>query len=118
MSAKFIYSLDFIIKTELTPQFEYSFGKVIEAHVNHEKGLGKKMQFFRSFADEKDIISIKVPMESLCEMDLWQHTPEIVLEYYGKEEGMKILQEYCDSTQLWVSRITKPYDPLSAVINS
>jgi hypothetical protein len=113
MSIKFIYHLDFILKTELTPQFETSFAKVIEAHHKHEKGLGKQMQFQRSFAAEKDIIQIKVPMESLNEMDLWQHTPEIVLEYFGRELGMRILQDYCDATQGWNSYITKPYDPLA-----
>lgn len=26
------------------------------------------------------------------------HTPEIIIEYYGKNEVIKILQNYCDAT--------------------
>lgn len=112
MQKKFYYSLDFYLKPSLIPQFEASFARVIEAHTHHEKGLGKVMQFERTFADEKEVITIRVEMDSLNEMDQWMHTPEIVLEYFGQERGLKILQDYCDATELWVSRIKKPYAPL------
>lgn len=111
MTKRFTYHLYFTVKTDLTPQFESSFGQVIEAHMKHEKGLGKIMKFSRTFAGERDVISIHVDMDSLGEMDKWMHTPELVLEYYGQEQGLKVLKDYCDSTEAWNSHITEQYTP-------
>ena len=113
--ADYNYNLAFTIKTELTHQFEYSFGKVIEAHLNHKKGLGHKMSFFRTFVGGRDMIILSLPLESLGSMDYWMHTPEIVLEHYGRDEGLKILNLYCDATVSWETRILKSYDPCKAI---
>ncbi|KEQ27574.1 hypothetical protein [Paenibacillus tyrfis] len=107
---QFLYHLDFYIIPSKTSQFEENITKILVAHHNHAKGLGHRMTFYRTFVGGDDVLSLTIPMETLGDMDLWMHTPEIVIEYFGPEEGIRILNDYSSAMKVWKSRITKRFD--------
>lgn len=110
MEQTFLYTLDFYIIPSKTSQFEENISKILVAHREHAKGLGHRMTFYRTFVGGDDVLTLTIPMETLGDMDLWMHTPEIVIEYYGQEEGIRILNDYSSGMKAWKSRITKRYE--------
>ncbi|MBE6051740.1 MAG: hypothetical protein E7214_14090 [Clostridium sp.] len=110
MSSKYLYKLDFYIAPGKILEFERGFSKVLIAEREHKRGLGKNIKLYKTFIGGKNIITFLVPMESLSEMDTWMHLPKLVLEFYGQEEGMKILLEYSYAIDKTYSSIIKKYD--------
>ncbi|MGW8957633.1 hypothetical protein [Paenibacillus sp. NPDC055715] len=112
---QFIYNLDFYIIPGKKTQFEENFTKILVAHNNHPQGLGHRLTFYRTFIGGDDVLSLTLPMESLGDMDLWMHTPEIVIEYFGQEEGIRILNDYSAAMKIWKSKITKRFEFNTAI---
>ncbi|ARF67948.1 hypothetical protein B7C51_09085 [Paenibacillus larvae subsp. pulvifaciens] len=112
---RFLYTLDFYIMPSKRSQFEKNFEKIMEAHHNHDKGLGHRLTLYRTFVGGDDVLSLSIPMESLGDMDLWMHTPEIVIEYFGEEMGIRILNDYSAAMKVWKSKITKRYEFNTAI---
>lgn len=113
---QFLYQLDFILRPDSVASFEKYFGMVIHAHRQHLKGKKDTMHFTRTFLGGNDIITLTIPMESLNEIETWGHTPGLVLEYYGQEQGMEILNNYCKAVKSWESRVSKPYEIITPSI--
>ncbi|MBE6051738.1 MAG: hypothetical protein E7214_14080 [Clostridium sp.] len=109
MNSKYVYKLDYYIKEEKTEQFENCLEKIVETHKKHKNGLGDKMEVYRTFIGEEDVVTLMVSMENMAEMDLWIHTPDLVLDLFGMEEGMRILQDYEASLGRTKSSIIEEY---------
>lgn len=108
--SKYTYNLDFYIRTELTSVFEENFKKVLDAHRHNTKEKALDMSLSRTFLGGEDVMTLSIAMDSLDEIDSWGHTPALVLEVYGQEEGLKILDNYCKATRRWESRVTTPVE--------
>lgn len=108
--SNFIYHIDFHIKSEKTTNFEKYFSKIIHAYKKHPTGAKHPIKLERTVIGGNDVITLTIGMNSLEEIGTWGHTPAIVLEYYGQEVGMEILDQYCQSMERWQSKVTKPYE--------
>jgi hypothetical protein len=110
MNAKYVYHLQFHVKPELRRQFATCFAKVLEAHRRHEKGLGAKCACYHSYIGNGDVVRVFVPLQALGDMDLWVHTPQIVMEVFGPQDGLGILENWAAAMDSWESLLLERSD--------
>ncbi|MBE6051742.1 MAG: hypothetical protein E7214_14100 [Clostridium sp.] len=110
MNINYLYKTEFHVKTDKTEEFEKGFSKIVEVLLKHEKGHKNALKIERNlFGDEKDVVTMSIIMDKLEKMDGWMHMPEMVMDYYGEEEGVEYLNQYLSGIDSYRTMITKEY---------
>jgi hypothetical protein len=107
MNANYLYFLTIDIKMGMRPIFEASLQKLLEAHTKHPKGLSRITTTYDNVAGAGDRAYIVVEMDALGDQDSWMHSPLMVIEIFGHDEGIRILDDLAASQTRWESQILR-----------
>lgn len=111
MESNLIFLLEITVNPDKIEEFEENFHKFWAAHFKSKMGLGKSIKFYKTFVGSEGIeIIAMVSIDKFENMDLFQHTPEMILEYYGFKEGAKIMTLYSEGITIQKSRLIKSFD--------
>jgi hypothetical protein len=104
MSAPFVYQITFDVKTELGSQWAEGLKTVLKAHSEANQ---KEPEVYTTYVGDGERAYIRVPLESLGEMDKWVHTPDLVYKTLGDKQGADALARWAESFKHWDSRILR-----------
>jgi hypothetical protein len=107
MSANYLYFLTIDVKTGMRPVFDAALEKLLEAHARHPKGLSRFTTSYDNIAGAGDRAYLMVEMDALGDQDTWVHTPLMVIEIFGPEQGIQILDDWAGSQTRWESQILR-----------
>ncbi|QHP66045.1 hypothetical protein EI171_00325 (plasmid) [Bradyrhizobium sp. LCT2] len=107
MSASYLYFLTIDVRTGMRPIFDAALAKLLEAHAKHPKGLSRFTTSYDNIAGAGDRAYLMVEMDALGDQDTWVHTPLIVIEIFGQEQGIQILDDWAGSQIRWESQILR-----------
>ena len=107
MSANYLYLLTIDVKTGMRPIFDAALEKLLEAHAKHPKGLSRFTTSYDNVAGAGDRAYLMVEMDALGDQDTWVHTPLMVIEIFGQEQGIQILDDWAGSQIRWASQILR-----------
>ncbi|MDP9838384.1 hypothetical protein J2T09_003152 [Neorhizobium huautlense] len=104
MSAPFVYQIAFDVKTELGSQWADGLQTVLKAH---REANQKELEVYTTYVGDGERAYVRVPLESLGEMDAWVHTPDLVYKTLGDKQGADALARWAQSFKHWDSRILR-----------
>ncbi|SIT38832.1 hypothetical protein BN2475_170089 [Paraburkholderia ribeironis] len=103
MSSKYIYQLEFDVKTELGAQWSEGLKVVLDSF---QKGGRPAPEIYTTYVGNGEKAFIRIPLDSLGEMDNWVHTPDLVFQNLGDQKaGATALAKWAQSFKHWESRI-------------